>query len=62
MPKPPKTTPHSDIDGVHQDEELNVKVAARTGDSATELAEAKKKDVARPHHIEDEENKDDRTG
>jgi hypothetical protein len=62
MAKPPKSTPHSDIDGIHQDEELNVKTAAREGQSGASLAHAKKEATARPQYAKDEPGKDDRTG
>jgi hypothetical protein len=62
MPKPPKATPHSDIDGVHQDEVRNTDVAAARGESAGSLDRAGKEDVARPEHVDDAENPDDRTG
>ena len=62
MANPPKATPHSDIDGVHQDEARNTDVAADRGESAEELEEAMDENVARPEHIDDRKNRDDRTG
>ena len=62
MPKPPKATPHSDIDGVHQDEVRNTDVAAGRGESAGTLDRAKDGAVARPVYVDDEKNSDDRTG
>ena len=61
MPKPPKATPHSDIDGVHQDERPNVDTATEQGQSAGSLDKAKQGAVARPEYVDDEENKEDRT-
>jgi hypothetical protein len=61
MPKPPKATPHSDIDGVHQDEVPNVDSAAAIGDSAEELARAKDESVARPEYSDDRESAEDRS-
>jgi hypothetical protein len=61
MPKPPKATPHSDIDGVHQDEVRNTDAAARAGESAEELQEAKEESIARPPYSDDIPNRDDRT-
>ena len=58
MPKPPKATPHSDIDGVHQDEVPNVDRAAQLGDSAEELAGAQDESVARPEHSDDRGKRD----
>ena len=54
MAKPPKTTPHSDIDGVHQEETPNTDVAADLGQSGAELARARRQSVARPPHIDKE--------
>jgi hypothetical protein len=48
MPKPPKSTPHSDIDGVHQDERRNTDVASDLGQSAGVVGRAKEKATARP--------------
>ncbi len=62
MPKPPKATPHSDIDGVHRDEVRNTDLAADRGESAETLDRANRKDAARPEYSEDEKNRDDRTG
>ena len=62
MAKPPKATPSSDIDGVHQDEARNTDVAAARGESAETLERAKDGAVARPEHVDDGKNRDDRTG
>jgi hypothetical protein len=62
MPKPPKATPHSDIDGVHQDEVPNTDVAARRHESAGTLEDAKNEAVARPEYVDDGKDRDDRTG
>ena len=61
MPKPPPSTPHSDIDGVHADERRNTDVAAEQGESAETLKRAAADDKARPLHVDDKENRDDRT-
>ena len=61
MPKPPPSTPHSDIDGVHADERRNTDVAAEQGESAETLKGAQDGDKARPPHANDKENVDDRT-
>jgi hypothetical protein len=37
MSKPPPSTPHSDMDGIHQDERPNTEVAAELGQSAKTL-------------------------
>ena len=62
MAKPPPATPHSDIDGVHQDEVRNTDVAADRGESAGSLERAKDEAVARPGYSDDAKNRDDRTG
>ena len=62
MPKPPPSTPHSDIDGVHAHEGRNTDLAAERGDSAKELKEAGEGNSARPPYSDDKENIDDRTG
>ena len=62
MAQPPKATPHSDIDGVHQDEARNTDVAAGRGESAETLDAAKDEAVARPEYRDDRRNRDDRTG
>ena len=61
MAKPPKTTPHSDIDGVHQDERLNVETANELGQDASDLARAKEQSTARPEYTDDKKSRDDRT-
>ena len=61
MTKPPKSTPHSDIDGIHQDERPNTDVAAERGESAADLERAADENAARPDYSEDEGGRDDRT-
>ncbi|HEX8216926.1 MAG TPA: hypothetical protein VF577_05630 [Allosphingosinicella sp.] len=48
MPKPPKSTPHSDIDGVHRDEKPNIVTAQETGETTADLALARKEAKGRP--------------
>lgn len=62
MAKPPKATPHSDIDGVHQEEVENTEVAADLGQSAGALKRAKQGSIARPEYKDDEPGREDRTG
>ena len=62
MAKPPRSTPHSDIDGVHQDEKRNVDSAVEVGQGAASLARAKKETKARPGFVGNSPGKDDRTG
>jgi hypothetical protein len=59
--KPPKTTPHSDIDGVHQDERPNVESAKKAGQGARDLAKAHEKSKGRPRYATDGENREDRS-
>lgn len=62
MSKPPPSTPHSDLDGVHRDERRNTDVAAERGEGAEELRDAAEGNAARPDYQDDQENEDDRTG
>ncbi|HEX8213969.1 MAG TPA: hypothetical protein VF582_00690 [Allosphingosinicella sp.] len=50
MTKPPKSTPHSDIDGVHQDERPNVATALDKGQGSRDLERAGEESVGRPPH------------
>ncbi|MDP8994644.1 MAG: hypothetical protein M3N07_06665 [Pseudomonadota bacterium] len=54
MPKPPKSTPHSDIDGVHEDEKLNVKSAGEAGETTADLKLAREQAKGRPPYSEEE--------
>jgi hypothetical protein len=60
MPKPPKATPHSDIDGIHKDERSNIDSANDAGQDSGDLAEAAKEVTARPPYSDDVANHDDR--
>ena len=62
MAKPPKSTPHSDMDGVHQDEKRTVDTTVAEGQGAASLARAKKESKARPGYVATSAGKDDRTG
>jgi hypothetical protein len=61
MSRPPKATPHSDIDGVHRDEKPNVETAVETGQGTDDLALASDEAAARPAYAEDVKNRDDRS-
>ena len=61
MSKPPKSTPHSDIDGVHEDERENTQSAVEAGEDTADLARAKKEAVGRPPYSDDEEAREDRS-
>jgi hypothetical protein len=52
--KPPKSTPHSDIEGVHRDEKPNVVTAQETGEASADLRLAAEEDKARPPHSDEE--------
>jgi hypothetical protein len=62
LAKPPKTPPASDLDGVDEDEVRNVDAAVAAGQSAEDLARAKKDAKGRPEYHGDEEAGDDRSG
>jgi hypothetical protein len=59
MAKPPASTPHSDIDGVHQDG-MRPGKPLPTSKSGAALQEAGEGDAARPAYS-NEESTDDRT-
>ena len=61
MNKPPKSTPHSDIDGIHQDEKRNVDTAIDTGQDSEDVRFAKDQTIARPKTQDDLESRDDRS-
>ncbi|MEA3015820.1 MAG: hypothetical protein QOI38_542 [Sphingomonadales bacterium] len=48
MAKPPPSTPHSDIDGVHEDEKPNIVTAQETGETAADLKLARDRAKGRP--------------
>ena len=54
MAKPPKSTPHSDIDGVHRDEKLNLESAEEAGETAADLALARDQSKGKPPHTDKE--------
>ncbi|MFN3943517.1 MAG: hypothetical protein ACK4K7_01140 [Allosphingosinicella sp.] len=59
MSKPPKTPPHSDLDGVHEDERRNTDVATEIGQDTSDLARAQKESIARPEYRDEEDNLED---
>jgi hypothetical protein len=61
MAKPPKSTKHSDIDGVHRDEKPNVESAVEAGQDHKDLALAARENAARPDYSGDVKNRDDRS-
>ena len=61
MSEPPKSTPHSDLKGVHRDEKPNVESAREAGEGAEDLARARRQSVGRPPHSDDGPDKEDRS-
>ena len=61
MPKPPKSTPHSDIDGVHRDEKPNVQSAVEAGEGTENLKLARDQSKGKPPHSDDGTNREDRS-
>ena len=61
MSQPPKSTPHSDLDGVHRDEKPNVESAVESGQGMEDLARARDEAAARPDPAGDVKNRDDRS-
>jgi hypothetical protein len=60
--KPPESTPHSDIDGVHRDEKPNVETAREAREGAENLELARDQSVGKPGYSTDGANRDDRSG
>ncbi|MFL6845202.1 MAG: hypothetical protein ACJ8ER_10010 [Allosphingosinicella sp.] len=61
MTQPPKSTPHSDIHGVHRDEKPNVESAVEAGQGTENLALARDEAAAKPEHSDGVKNRDDRS-
>lgn len=61
MTKPPPSTPHSDIDGVHQDERPNVDSANAADQDMADVAAAQRRSTGRPDYEDDRKNRDDRS-
>ena len=56
MPKPPESTPHSDLDGIRQDERPNVETATEAGQDGGDLERARKESKGRPPYSNDKGN------
>ncbi|HEY0412971.1 MAG TPA: hypothetical protein VGD66_07510 [Allosphingosinicella sp.] len=54
MPKPPKATPHSDLEGVHRDEKRNVDSANEAGQDSGDLERAHRGSTGRPPYSGDD--------
>jgi hypothetical protein len=61
MAKPPPSTPHSDIDGVHQDEKLNVDSATDAGETTANLELARAASKGKPPYSDDLPAREDRS-
>jgi hypothetical protein len=61
MSKPPKSPPHSDLSGVHEDERRNTEVAAELGQDTGDLARAREESIGRPRY-RDEEDEPEKNG
>jgi hypothetical protein len=59
--KPPASTPHSDLDGVHRDERPNVDSAVDAGQDGGDLERAHEQSKGRPSYSKDRRNRDDRS-
>ena len=53
MTKPPPSTPHSDLEGVHRDEKPNVESANDAGQDTGDLERAHEESAARPSYSDD---------
>ena len=58
MPTPPKSTPHSDLDGVHQDERSNIDTANESGQTAENLGLARSEGKGYPNYVDKDGNKE----
>lgn len=54
MKKPPPSTPHSDLEGVHRDEKPNVDSAVEAGQDTGDLERAHEDSAGRPSYSDDE--------
>ncbi|HEX8666750.1 MAG TPA: hypothetical protein VF727_00070 [Allosphingosinicella sp.] len=61
MAKPPPSTPHSDLDGVHQDEKMNVDSAREAGETTANLALARDASKGKPPYSDDQPAREDRS-
>jgi|GEM_PF-1308918 len=58
MPKPPASTPHSDIDGVNQDQVRNTDAAVESGQTTANLGLAREEAKGYPRYdIEEDDGK-----
>ena len=57
MSKPPKTTPHSDLNGIHEDQRRHIDAANEAGQDSADLEKAKKESIGRPAYRDEPEDK-----
>jgi hypothetical protein len=61
MPKPPRSTPHSDLSGVHRDRHSIPDSANEAGEDSGDLERAGRESVGRPDYSGGEGNAEDRS-
>jgi hypothetical protein len=61
VPKPPQSTPHSDIEGVRKDERRNIDSANDAKQGSGDLDRARRESPGRPPYADDQPNRDDRS-
>jgi len=61
MAKPPNSPPHSDLDGVHQDEADLIDAAIAADQDSSDLERAEKNSKGRPDRSDLPESRDDRS-
>ena len=61
MPPPPVSPPHSDIDGVDEDEVRNTDAAIESGQDSGDLVRARDEAAGKPDFSSDRGNRDDRS-
>lgn len=54
MSNAPKSTPHSDLDGVHEDKRPNIETAREAGQDTGDLERASRDSAGRPPYSEDD--------
>ena len=62
MSKPPRTPPHSDLDGVREDERRHIDSANEAGQDSGDLENARRHSKGRPPYDDDHDNPEDRSG
>jgi hypothetical protein len=61
MPRPPETPPHSDLDGIAEDEVRNTDAAIAAGQDTSDLARARDEAAGKPDFSADERGRDERS-